>query len=311
MAEKGAAKKEKHTKRTLILICLAAAIVITALEGMGHDPLAWLGKKLGGVSEICDDELCVHFIDVGQGDCVFITAGGVNMLIDCGEASESDKVISYLNNEKVKKLDYIIATHPHSDHMGGMSSIIDTYDIGEIIMPHLPDEDIPNTRYFEKFLDSCDAENLGISEAEVGHIIKIGEARAEIIAPLSDAYDGANNYSVSVMLTHGSNDFLFTGDAEKSAENEMLENGKLNHVRVFKAGHHGSDTSNTKNFLEAVSPEYAVIMCGAENSYGHPHDEAVKRLGKYTKRIYRTDLNGSIVFKSDGFNLQIRAEREN
>jgi len=278
---------------------------------MGYDPIGWLKEKLSGGISYCEDDMQVHFIDVGQGDCTYITAGGVSMLIDCGEASEYELVEAYLNKLGVKRIDYVVATHPHSDHMGGMSEVIDNYKIGEVIFPYLDDSDFPTSKYFENFLDSCDAKGLEITEARAGSVINIGDARAEIIAPLSDDYSGANDYSIGIILTHGSNDFIFTGDAERLAETEMLESGRLREVDVYKVGHHGSDTSTSADFLKAISPDYAVIMCGEGNSYGHPHDVIVKRLEKYVRQIYRTDINGSIVFESDGINMKIRAEREN
>lgn len=309
MAERHS-KQKGNAKRALIYIILIFLIFITIAEGTGHDPLGWVKEKFGGsIAEKCDDELTVNFINVGQGDCIFISSGNENMLIDCGEASKSDTVVAYLNNLGVERIDYVVATHPHSDHMGGMSDIIRTYDIGEVIMPHLDDSDIPTTRYFENFLEACSEKGLYITEAQLGRTISLGDAEAEIIAPNSEKYSGANNYSVGIILTHGNNNFLFTGDAEKLAENEMLESGSLEHVRVYKVGHHGSDTSSTEDFLEAISPDYAVIMCGAGNSYGHPNDDVVDRLSEYTKQIYRTDLNGSVVFESDGIDLQIRTER--
>lgn len=304
------AKSSYKAKQTLIYIILIFMIFITIAEGKGYDPIGWVKEKLsGGITERLEDDLYVHFIDVGQGDCVYITAGGQNMLIDCGEASESDKVISYLSKQGVKRLDYVVATHPHSDHMGGMSEIILNYDIGEIIMPYLDDGDIPTTRYFENFLDACSTKGLYITDVQAGRKIALGEATAEIIAPLGSGYSNVNNYSVGIILKHGNNDFLFTGDAEALAEEEMLQSGKLENVRVYKAGHHGSSTSSSEDFMRIVSPDYAVIMCGAGNSYGHPHDEIVDRLSEYTKRIFRTDLDGSIVFESDGLNLQVRTER--
>lgn len=305
-----AKKSSSKAKQALIYLILLLLIFTTIAEGMGYDPIGWLKEKFSGtVTERLEDDLYVHFIDVGQGDCVYITAGGQNMLIDCGEASESETVISYLNKQGVSRLDYVIATHPHSDHMGGMSEIILSYDVGEVIMPHLEDEDIPTTRYFENFIDACSTKGLYITEAQTGRTIALGEAEAEIIAPLGSGYSNANNYSIGIILSHGNNDFLFTGDAEELAEEEMLESGRLEHVRVYKAGHHGSSTSSSKDFIKAISPDYAVIMCGAGNSYGHPHDVIIDRLSEYTKQIFRTDLDGNIVFESDGLNLQVRTER--
>lgn len=310
MAEKKS-KSRQNPKETLILLCIAAAAVIGFLEGNGYDPIGWIKKKLLGEAYYCEDDMQVHFIDVGQGDCTYVTAGGVSMLIDCGEASEYPAVENYLDGLGVKRIDYVVATHPHSDHMGGMSEIIGNYDVGEVIFPSVHDSDIPSSKYFERFLDACDEKGLEITLAEVGSIINIGDARAEIIAPISENYSGANDYSIGIILSHGSNDFLLTGDAEKLAEDEMLESGRLREVEVYKVGHHGSDTSSSADFVEAISPDYAVFMCGEGNSYGHPHDKIVKRLEKYVRQIYRTDLNGSIVFESDGINMQIRAEREN
>lgn len=307
MAEK---KSSPKTLNTLVYIVLLVMLVITVAEGYGYDAIGWLRAQLsGGVYQKVETNLYVNFVDVGQGDCIYITSGGQNILIDCGEASESDNVISYLNKQNVNRLDYVIITHPHSDHMGGMDDIILSYDIGEVIMPRLADNDIPDTRYFENFLDACSKKGLYITEAQVGRTFVIGEASAEIIAPTGIGYKNHNDYSVGLLLKHGNNDFLFTGDAEALAEKEMLETGKLEHVRVYKAGHHGSSTSSSKAFMEIVSPDYAVITCGAGNSYGHPHDEIVNRLSKYVKKIYRSDINGNIEFESDGLNLMVRSER--
>lgn len=299
---------EKRKTQAVLILFVVIAVVISAFEVCGTDPVRWVKDKLGGSGGGTDDELYVHFIDVGQGDCIFLTCGGENMLVDCGEASYADSVISYLNNQGVGKIDYAVATHPHSDHMGGMYRIVEQYEIGEMIMPHVDDSDIPTTRFFEKFLDSCEEKGLKITEAGPGDILKIGDAKAEVLSPESGKYDELNNYSVVLMVEHGENRFLLTGDAEKEAENEMTASGKLSHVNVYKAGHHGSNSSSTKNFLREITPDAAVIMCGAGNSYGHPSDAAVKRLTKYTDEIYRTDLDGTIVFRSDGSRIEVKTE---
>lgn len=308
MAKKRNSKKT-DAKKTITYLILLYLLVTTIAEGYGYDPVGWIKEKLSGFSITCEEDLTVSFIDVGQGDCVFISSGGETMLIDCGEASESATVINYLDRMGVDRIDYVVGTHPHSDHMGGMADIIYEFSVGEVIIPHLADEDIPTTRYFEDFLDACSDKGLYIDEAQCGRVITLGDAEAKFIAPVSDDYSGANNYSIGILLTHGNNDFLFTGDAEAEAEFEMLESGALEHVRVYKAGHHGSDTSSSEEFIRVISPDYAVIMCGAGNSYGHPHDRIVERLAEYTRNIYRTDLCGTVVFESNGINLQIRTER--
>lgn len=255
------------------------------------------------------EELSVHYIDVGQGDSIYITSGGEGMLIDCGESGDTDRVISYLDNMGVSKIDYVVGTHPHSDHMGGMSKIVEHYDIGEMIIPHIDDSDTPTTKYFERFLNACSEKNLSLTEAELGRKITVGDAELKIIAPNSEDYSNVNNYSVSFIMYHGENSFIFTGDAEKLAENEMIESGSLEDIDVYKAGHHGSDTSSSEDFLNVIKPDYAVISCGEGNSYGHPNDITVENLSKFTDKIYRTDLVGTVVFTSDGKELDVKTER--
>lgn len=263
-----------------------------------------------GQSPLPEDKLTVCFIDVGQGDSVFLSAGGKNMLIDCGESEAADDVIRFLDEKNVEKLDYVVATHPHSDHMGGMYKIVDQFEIGEMIVPHLDDSDIPTTRYYEKFLDSCDARGLSLTEAKLGRTIELGDAEAELIAPCRPGYDNTNNYSVGLFLTHGENTFIFTGDAESLAEKEMVKSGSLRHADVYKAGHHGSDTSSCEEFMAEITPDYAVISCGEGNSYGHPQKQTLKEISRYTDKIYRTDLNGTVTFVSDGRELTVSTEKE-
>lgn len=255
------------------------------------------------------DEMMVHFIDVGQGDSILITAGNDTMLIDCGEIGKAPIVENYLASQGVDQLDYVIGTHPHSDHMGCMDEIVKYYNIGELILPHLPDKDIPTTKYFERFLDAAEACNLNMTEAEIGRKIKLGDAECEIIAPCSEKYGNTNNYSVGVIIHHGGNSFLLTGDAEASAEKEMLESGRLADVDVYKAGHHGSDTSSSDGFLDKVSPEIAVISCGTGNSYGHPKQSTLDKFVERGIQVYRTDLSGSVKITSDGKEISVKTER--
>lgn len=255
------------------------------------------------------EKLTVHYIDVGQGDSIYITSGGEGMLIDCGESGEAERVISYLDNMGISKIDYVVGTHPHSDHMGGMSKIVEHFDIGEMIIPHIDDSDTPTTKYFEKFLNACAAKNLSLTEAEVGREFKVGDAELKIIAPNSPDYSNVNNYSVGFIMHHGDNSFIFTGDAEKLAEKEMLENNNLEDIDVYKTGHHGSDTSSSEDFLNVIKPDYAVISCGEGNSYGHPNDITIENLSRFTDKIYRTDLVGTVVFTSDGKSLDVQTER--
>lgn len=256
-----------------------------------------------------EETLTVRYIDVGQGDCICITCGGETMLIDCGEASEAENVRHCLNKAEVEAFDFVVATHPHSDHMGGMAEIVESYDIGEFIMPSLAERDVPTTLYFEKFLDAAEDNDLKVTPAEVGRKGKLGDAQWEIVAPISDEYSNANNYSVGIVLYHGENSFIFTGDAETSAEEEMVNSGRFGHIDVYKAGHHGSKTSSSKLFMDTISPDIAVISCGSGNSYGHPDVEALNAIRRYTDEIYRTDMCGSVEITSDGKELEVRCER--
>lgn len=270
--------------------------------------IAWyLSGGFGTETDV--EKLSVHYIDVGQGDSIYIESGGEGMLIDCGESGDTDSVISYLDNMGIKKINYIVGTHPHSDHMGGMSKIVEHFDIDEVIIPHIDDSDTPTTKYFEKFLNACAEKGLSLTEAELGREIEVGDAEFEIIAPNSLDYSNVNNYSVSFIMHHGDNSFIFTGDAEKLAEDEMIESGKLEDIDVYKAGHHGSDTSSSEDFLNIIKPDYAVISCGEGNSYGHPNDITIENLSKFTDKIYRTDLCGTVVFESDGKELTVKTER--
>ncbi len=255
------------------------------------------------------DELTVSYIDVGQGDSIYIKSGDTDMLIDCGEAGDCEKVISYLDGMGITDIDYVVGTHPHSDHMGGMSKIVEHFSIGEMIIPHIDDSDTPTTKYFEKFLTACSEKNLSLTEAVTGRKINLGDAELEIIAPCSEDYSNVNNYSVTFVMNHGDNSFIFSGDAEKLAENEMIQSGKLQDIDVYKVGHHGSDTSSSEDFLNVIKPDYAVISCGAGNSYGHPCDITIENLSKFTDKIYRTDIMGTVVFTSDGKSLDVKTER--
>lgn len=296
-------KSEKPQKKGIIwVIGFIIAVVAGIILGFGGNDDGETGEEFA--------LLKVHYIDVGQGDSIFIQSGDDTMLIDCGEIGKDDEVKAYLDKLGITQIDYVIATHPHSDHMGCMDKIVEYYDIGEIILPHLDDGDVPTTKYFERFLTAVENKGMTITEAEADRIIKLNVAECKIIAPCSEDYSNANNYSVGIIMTNGSNSFIFTGDAEKLAEKEMIESGRLQDIDVYKVGHHGSDTSSSEEFLEVIKPDIAVISCGEGNSYGHPCDITIENLSKYTDKIYRTDLSGSIVITSDGNELTVTEEND-
>lgn len=274
------------------------------------DILYWLGGKNSSVT-VAEGNIAVHFIDVEQGDCELIVSGDTTVLVDCGEKIHSSRVIEYLKDQGIRKLDYIIATHPHEDHIGGMSDIMQSFAVGKVIMPEVPADLLPMGRNFEKMLDTIESRGIDAEYCRQGAKLDIGNgAEIEFIAPVHDDYTNLNNYSIVFRLVHGNRSFLFTGDVERAAESDILNSGQYLDSDVLKVGHHGSTTSSTPTFIEAVSPEYAVIEVGEGNSYGHPKAEVVNRLLSYDCTIYTTMTNGNIVFVSDGENLTIHADKD-
>ncbi|MBV7272489.1 ComEC/Rec2 family competence protein [Clostridium thailandense] len=249
-------------------------------------------------------KLKVHYIDVGQGDGILIEQGTHNMLIDAGTNEDEKLMVDYLNKEGIKHLDYVVGTHPHEDHIGGLDAIIKNFDIGTIYMPKVTS----NTKTFEDVLKALKSKNLKITTPTAGSAFKLGDASCEILAPNSSKYQDINNYSIVIKLTYESNKFLFTGDAESLSEKEILSKGFDISADVLKLGHHGSSSSTSTEFLNKVNPKYAIVSCGKDNDYGHPHSEIMKKLEKKQIKLYRTDENGTIICTSDGKNLNFNVK---
>lgn len=244
----------------------------------------------------------IYYLDVGQGDSELIRLpGGENILIDTGTGETADKLVSLLQELGVKRVDHLIATHPHEDHIGGMESVVRKIPVGKIYMPKVADKQIPTTRTYEGLIDAISDKKLKITQAKAGMTIPLsGQAKLELLAPNGTQYDDLNNYSVVAKLTYGQKTFLFTGDAEKLSEKEMLGKNYDLKCDVLKCGHHGSSSSTSAAFLKAVSPQFAVISCGLNNDYGHPNKEVLSRLQKAGVKVYRTDLQGTILARCDG-----------
>jgi beta-lactamase superfamily II metal-dependent hydrolase len=239
-----------------------------------------------------------HFIDVGQGDsCLVKLPDGKRVLIDAGDTAAAEDVIRHIRGEGVKKIDYVIATHPHADHIGALSQVIKTFEIGSIYMPKASH----TTRAFESLLVAISDKGLKVNTAKAGVLLfDEGDISAGFLAPVGDDYENLNNFSAVLKITYGNVSFLFTGDAEALSEKEMIDSGQNLRSTVLKVGHHGSNTSSTTEFLKAVSPKVAVISCGEGNSYGHPSEKVLKRLQASGIEIYRTDQMGTIKIYSDG-----------
>ncbi|MBR3920658.1 MAG: MBL fold metallo-hydrolase [Oscillospiraceae bacterium] len=315
MARKRRKKKVKsYLKVTAIISCFLLLAIFRLFDYFEIITYRSISQVVGLYDETVSydsDATTVHFIDVGQGQCVLICSDGHNMLIDAGERDYSSEVIRYIENLDIEKFDYIIATHPHSDHIGGLSDVIEHFEVDEIIAPVIPDSLIPTSNSYYNFLNSVKKNGKGMTKAVVGDIYNLGSSQFEIIAPLSDKSEDLNNYSVVCVFRYGQNTALFGGDASESEENDILETGADINVDLLNVFHHGSSSSSGKEFLYAVSPKYCVIMCGADNSYGHPNKSTIERLEVYTDNIYRTDLQGTIVCEMDGNgNYRFFSEKE-
>lgn len=258
----------------------------------------------GTVAITPSEDLKVHFLDVGQGDSIFIELPtNETILIDASIKDASNKIINYLREENVSKIDYVFATHPHSDHIGGMSAVIKAFDIGQIYMPKA----VTTTKTYENLLLTIKDKNLKIKTAKAGNtIIDTDDLKLVVLAPNQDSYESLNNYSIVLKLTYKEKSFLFMGDAETLSEKEITGDVQAD---VLKVGHHGSRTSTSQAFLNKVNPSYAVISVGLNNDYKHPHKEVIDRLEKKNIKIYRTDQNGDIIFTTDGYNIDVKVEK--
>ena len=257
------------------------------------------------VSTFSGDTLRVNYIDVGQGDSIFIQLpNNETMLIDAGEAYMSKNVINYLNNLGITKIDYVVGTHPHTDHIGGLEEVINTFDIGSIYMPNA----ISTSKTYEDLLTTISNKGLKVKTAKSGVVVLSEDnLKLEFIAPNSDDYSNLNNYSAVLKLTYLDNTFLFMGDAETLSEDEITSDVNAD---VIKVGHHGSDSSSGIEFVKKVSPEYAIIMVGEGNSYNHPYQSIIDRYESVGAKVLRTDLDGNIICDSDGASVSCSGDKD-
>ena len=272
-------------------------------EGSSYSETQSVTHENDNVNNLYCDEMKVHFIDVGQGDSIFIELPNTKtMLIDAAEKEYADRITNYIYSCGYNTLDYVVATHPHSDHIGGMADVIGAFNVENVILSPATH----TTKSYTNMLTAIDQSGAKVKIGVAGtEIFSDGDLSAVVIAPVTEDYSDLNNSSVMVMLTYGNNKFLFTGDAENGEENTITADIDCD---VLKVGHHGSSTSTSRAFLTAASPEYAVISCGMGNSYGHPHTETIDKLKKAGINIYRTDLQGDIVMTCDGEKITVNAE---
>lgn len=263
------------------------------------------GKDIPEIENPCE----VHFIDVLQGDSALIVSDGKTVLIDSGEREESARVVSYLNALGIKKIDFLVLSHLHSDHIGGMARIIENFEVGKIITRKVQDELVPTSKSYTDFLLAVSEKGMRLSNAKLGDAYDLGKGRMTVIGPAGE-FDNLNDTSIAIKFTYGGESFLFTGDMEGSAEKALMNTKADLSSTVLKVGHHGSNTSTTKKFYQAVNPKYCVISVGADNSYHHPHQKTLDTIKENGATVYRTDINGNIVFGiTENDELNVRLER--
>lgn len=246
----------------------------------------------------------VHIIDVGQGDSILIREADTCVLIDTGPNSAEDSLISYLRAADVDKLDLLVLTHPHEDHMGCADRVLREYTVDTVLMPDCTS----NAKFFEYFLDAVEDTGTQIVIPERGDKFTLDDLDFTLLAPGNGEYEETNDYSIVLKVVHKNTAFMFTGDAEALSEREILDYFGANFLKsdLLKAGHHGSTTSNTEEFVSAVSPKYAVFSCGYDNSYGHPHREVRELFEELGIEYTRTDYDGSVVYVSDGDKVTLK-----
>jgi beta-lactamase superfamily II metal-dependent hydrolase len=322
LAKRDGAKRGAWLVRALAAAAAAFLVLVSVQEKLGAE----FGlPKLGSLSELLrgfswgqaedagggtgDASLRVHFIDVAQGKSILIETPEQNVLIDAGEREQGPVVLGYLHSQGIRRLDMIIATHPHSDHIGGLSAIIGGFPVEQIVMPDVGEELTPASSVYGDLLETIGEKELTITIAEPGAEYGLGgDARLTLLGPLA-AYDDLNAFSVVSRLDFGANSFLFAGDATTDSERDMLDAGADLRATVLDVGHHGSRTSSGEDFLLAASPQIAVISCAEDNSYGHPHREVIERLGELGAEILRTDTHGTVVISSDGHKLEVETAK--
>lgn len=287
---------------TLIIIILAGAYA--ACEGLVDIPGITPEETTEAKNEIAitapvpeNGEAIFHFIDVGQGDAILITCAEGTMLVDTSVKSARDQLVAYLEATGISTIDYLVLTHTDADHIGSADYVIENYDVKNILLPNY----VATTATYERMLTAMENSDANVICPEPGYTFSIGALQNTVIAPNYD-YDDANEISIVLKAVYGETAVMLTGDAELGSEADIVKLWSAEALKcdILKVGHHGSTSSTTQEFLDAVDPDIAVISCGEGNKHGHPHAEILDRLNAKGVKIYRTDLDGDIVFKTDG-----------
>ncbi|MEG1448691.1 MAG: MBL fold metallo-hydrolase [Oscillospiraceae bacterium] len=320
------AKRKKYNKQKRIIGILSSALIIVStillsvvldIEQISFAQIAAIvdsfledpDKK--EQRQAAQGELAVTIIDVGQGESIFIEANDKNVLIDAGENDCEQLVVDFLKDKKVESLDLVIGTHPHSDHIGGLDSVIRQIETKMVLLPPMSKSQTPTTKTFEDVLLAIDETQTQLITSKPGQVFNFGGGSILTIIGPQKEYDDLNNISIVSRLDFGEVSFLFTGDAEEVAEKDMIFGKYDLDVDILSAGHHGSSTSTSSNFFQKCSPSHVNISCGLNNKYNHPHMETLKILDETGTPYCRTDLNGNITYITDGKTYEVICEKEN
>ncbi len=311
----------KNTQKVIISIVATLIVIIAGVLGISNTEIQKVANQIGfgnivnttttttantngntTNNVVADGNLTVYFIDVGQADSILITNNNHNMLIDAGNNEDGEQVVNFIKDKKIEKLDYVVGTHPHEDHIGGLDDVINSdIQIEKVLMPKMQ----TNTKTFEDVLDAIQNKGLKITAPKKGDTYSLGDASLEVMTDSIENKKNLNLSSITLLMKYGNNSFLFMGDAEK--ENEQTR--QWPNVDVLKVGHHGSKTSSSQEFLNQTKPKISIIMAGVGNNYGLPKQEILDRLNNIGSKIYRTDESGTIIIKSDGCNLSIESNK--
>lgn len=277
-----------------LALCLVYVVGCTPVASNGQPPA------------VTPEQLIVHVIDVGQADSILVQfPSGQNLLIDGGNNGDGELVANCLRGAGVQRLDFVIGTHPHEDHIGGLDEVIKAFPVGQVYLPKVTQ----NTKSYSDLLQCIQDKGLKVTEAKAGMTLAVGTGvTASLLAPLRDDYQELNDWSVVLRVVYGQVSLLFAGDAGPAAESDLVNSGQTLQADVLKVGHHGSATSSSAAFLKLVQPRYAIISVAKQNDYGHPSSATLKRLQNIGAKVYRTDQSGTVVFSTDGQSVQFEQD---
>jgi len=291
-------RKFKKLNYKYYIVAFVFVLLTSAFWGVGNLPEEAKPSQNESVSDkfiATEDELQVHFLDVGQGLCILAMQGEDVLIYDGGDRDTSSYVVSYLKEQGIAEIDYMISSHYDSDHLSGLIGCLNAFEVQNVI----GSDYVHDSKLYDSFMDAVKEEGLKIQYPEVGEKFTFGEGQITILAP-DEITNDSNANSVAIKLSFGENSFIFTGDADVSSEKAMVTSGIDLSCDVLSAGHHGSSTSNSSIFLEKTVPEYVVISCGADNSYGHPHVEVMELLEAMEIDLFRSDVQGTVVATTNG-----------